>query len=329
MKIYQTSGNSKLIEAQTLSKEEDLIKVKVTHVLLCESDVNLFSGQYKLSAPFTIGKIAIGVISDDRPEHEFRRGMKVILNPFVERISERKDKETIIKTRGVDVDGFFGDYMFLPPDKIIPFPEEIEEKQALFTVNIATALRVLNSFKGEKGDHIAILGSDSICCIIAQLAIYFQYIPIMIDSNEKRLEIARKKGVYYTINSTKEVPSERVKEITGGRMVDFGIINLNSENSCAFLFPITKEGGDCVILCDSKTTRTVDADISLIGKRRLRVEGIVEGSSEMQSAVNVLVQNILDLDGFIDQEIEVKDAEICLREMVENPEHYYGLVVRL
>ena len=329
MKIYQASGNSRLTEMQTLSKEDDLIKIKVTHLLISESDVNLFSGQYIVSAPFTIGKIAIGVVSDDRPEYELRRGMKVILNPYVERTSERRDHETVIKTKGVDIDGFFGDYMFLPPDKIIPFPEEVEEKEALFTVNIATALRVLNSFKGEKGDHIAIFGSDSVCCIIAQLAIYFQYIPIMIDSNEKRLQIAREKGVYYTVNSTKEVPADRVKEITGGRMVDFSIINLNSENSCAFLFPITKEGGDCIILCDSKTTRTVDADVSLIGKRRLRVEGIVEGSSEMQSAVNVLVQNILDLNGFIDKEIEIKDAEMCLRELVDNPEYYYGLVVRL
>ncbi len=329
MKIYQTTGNSRLTETQVITKESDLIKIKVTHLLVCPSDVNLFSGQCKLSAPFTIGKIAIGVVSDDRPEYDLRRGMKVILDPYVEKKTERKDAEAFVKTHGVDIEGFFSEYVFLPIDKIIPFPEGVEEKEAIFTVNVATALRVLNAFEGEKGDHIAILGSDATCCILAQLAIYFQYIPIMIDNNDKRLKIAREKGVYYTVDSTKEVPFDRVKEITGGRMVDLGIINLNSESSCAFLFPITKDGGSCVILSDGKTSKTVDADISLIGKKHLHVEGVTEGNTEMQSAVNMLVQDTLNLDGFIDKEISIKDVEVCLREMVENPEHYYGLVVKL
>lgn len=329
MKIYQTTGNSRLIETQIGTKESDLIKIKVTHLLICPSDVNLFSGQYKLPAPFTIGKIAIGVVSDDRPDYDLRRGMKVILNPYVERKSDRRETEVSVKTRGVDMEGFFSEYVFMPIDKIIPFPEGVEEKEAIFTVNVASALRVLNAFEGEKGDHIAILGSDSTCCILAQLAIYFQYIPILIDNNEKRLKAAREKGIYYTVDSTKEVPFDRVKEITGGRMVDLGVVNLNSESSCAFLFPITKEGGTCVVLCDGKTAKTVDADISLIGKKHLHVEGVTEGNTEMESAVNILVQDILKLDGFIDKEVTFKDAEVCLRELADNPEHYYGLVVKL
>ncbi len=329
MRVFQTIGNSHLTEAQSPIKEEGLIKIRVTHLLVSESDIDLFSGQCKLSAPFTIGKIAIGIVSDDRPEYELRRGMKVILNPYIERKSEKRDQETFVRTRGVDLDGFFAEYVFLPIEKIIPFPDGIEEKDAIFTVNIASALRVLNSFNGEKGDHVAILGSDATCCIIAQLAVYFQYIPIMIDTNAKRLSAARSKGIYYTIDSTKEVPFERVKEITGGRMVDLSVINLTGENSCAFLFPITREGGNCVILCDSKTTGSVDADISAIGKKHLHVEGITEGNSEMQSAVNILVQKALDLSGFIDKEIEIKDAEMCMRELVDNPEQYSGLVVKL
>ncbi len=329
MKVYQTIGNSYLNETEMAIPEGDLIKIKVTHVLISESDVNLFSGQYKLSAPFVIGKTAIGVVSDDRPEYELRRGMKVILNPYLERKSERKAQETIIKTRGVDVDGFFSEYVMMPYEKIIPFPEGIDEKDAIFTVNIASALRVFNAFDGEKGDHVAIIGSNATCCIIAQLAMYFQYIPIMIDSNEKRLLTARSKGIYYTVDATKEVPAERVKEITGGRMVDLSVIDLASENNCAFLFSITREGGKCVILCDSKSTGTIDADISLIGKKHLVVEGVSEGSSEMQSAVNILVQKALDLDGFIDKQSEIKDIELRLRELVQEPEQYYGLVLKL
>ena len=148
MKIYQTTGNSRLTETQVVTQESDLIKIKVTHLLVCQSDVNLFSGQYKLAAPFTIGKIAIGVVSDDRPEYDLRRGMKVILDPYVERKTDRKDAETSIRTHGVDIDGFFAEYVFLPIDKIIPFPEDVEEKEAVFTVHVASALRVLNSFQG-------------------------------------------------------------------------------------------------------------------------------------------------------------------------------------
>ncbi len=71
------------------------------------------------------------------------------------------------------------------------------------------------------------------------------------------------------------------------------------------------------------------ADISLIGKKSLQVVGIDNGAQEFLSAINLLVQDAVNLKGFIEREIDVKDAESLLKEMTENERAYYTVVIDL
>lgn len=329
MKVYKTNGDSKFDVEIRESEENEKVKVRITHVLPCASDVKIFSGDSSTKYPFVIGHSAIGVVSNDREEYGLKRGMKVIVNPYSTQGIERFNWEEQVKTQGVDEDGFLREFVFLDKEKIIPFPEDVTEGEAIFTERIALALKALNAFSVNKGDYIVIVGGNTTCNILAQLAIYFQMIPILIDSNARNLAMAEKCGVPYIINETKESAMERVAEYTGGRMAESAVVYMDEELAPSYVFPLTKFGGKCVILGENKVIRNFDADISEICRRQLRVKGVNNGESEFDSAVNILAQKILNFDGFIDKTVEMKDADVALREMRDDVERYFNIVLKL
>lgn len=331
MKIYQSTGSADLLVSDVENEEKDVgkIKIKVTQVMPTLSDLNTFTGSVKRDYPCVFGHMAIGAVSDDRPEYGLKRGTRVILNPYVVEAFDRLDSPPLIKTSGVNCDGFLKDFVHADIDKITPFPDNVEEFEAIFTEKIAVALSAVNAFRIAKGDYIAVIGGTPLCNIIAQLALYFQLVPIMIDTGENRLKRAENVGIFYTVNSLKEVPFDRVKEITGGRMCNHTVFDASSGQAGAYLFALAKDGGDCVLICENGTAKTLDADISPVGKNRLRLKGVADGAAEFDSAINILAQRILNLRNFIDVTADIGEADRMLKEYSAEPELYYSAVIKL
>ena len=253
--------------------------------------------------------MAVGVISEERSDLGLKRGVKVILNPYLVKHSEKADIVSEIKTYGVDINGFLSDFVTVPVENIIVFPDEVKEEDAVFAEYIAISLSAINTFKIEKGDYVAIIGGSPLCNIIAQLTIYFQAIPIVIDFKEERLAKAKECGVYYTINSSKEVPCDRVLEITGGRMAEHTIMESEQGVTPRYLFSLAKNGGDCTIVSVNKYPNALEADINLINKKQLSVKGLSSGSGEFSSAIYILAQKFLNLSPLIEKKVSVEDIE--------------------
>lgn len=329
MKIYQVTGSSAVEIGNVEAEASEKIKIKVTHVMPTQSDINLFSGSVKREYPFVPGSMAIGVISDDRPEYGLKRGTKVILNPYVTEPADRLDFLPTVKTRGINLEGFMKDFVYLDIDEFVPFPENVEEDDAIFADKIAIAMSAINSFNVTKGDYVAIIGAGCVGNILAQLALYFQMIPIVIDNNEFWLDKAKQNGIYYTINATDEIPYKRIFEITGGRMCEHTIIEDTASVTGAYLFKLARIGGDCTIICEPYAVKSLDADVSYISKRQLKVKGVSNGSGEFNSAINIIAQKILNLDGFIEKKVEVEQSEEFFKELVENPGHYFSGLITL
>lgn len=315
MKIYKATGNGVLsVETMDAPQNPALVKIKISHLMPTAYDASLFKGAVKTAYPHSLGSVAIGVISDDRPEYGLKRGTKVILNPYEVESCDRLDIAGRVKTRGAELDGLFCDFAYLGVDDITPFPEEVHEDEAIFAVKIAVAMQTINAFRVEKGDYMVILGGNAICNIIAQLAMYFQMIPIVVDSNEDNLRKMEENGIYYTINSTREAPYDKVMELTGGRMAEHTVLDANGSATPNFLFTLAREGGDCTILCENKWCRKLESDLEAVSRKQLKVKGISHGAQEMSSAVNILAQNILNFQSLIDKRYSLEEAETAFKE---------------
>ncbi len=320
MKEYQLVSAENIevvdLDVSTLNLSEDWVKVRITHVMPSLLSANIFMGVEKREYPFVMGTTAIGIVSDDREEYGLKRGTKVIINPYNDTIHQSK---------------FMRDFSYLPIDKITPFPEGVKEEEAIFTKKIATALAVFDNIKKEKGDYVVIIGGSSICNLVAQIALYYQMIPIMIDTNRSFLDRANNCGVYYTVDATKDVPTDFVKEITGGKMADSVVFEVNYDASSAYVFQLLANNGKCVILNEHGINKNLEANITEIGLRQIEVVGVSSFSAvtNFDSAIYMLAQNELKLDNFIDKSVNVSQTGELLRELFSAPDAYYCPIIEI
>lgn len=310
MIVYKALGDGTIASTEvSVLPQKSEIKIKITHVLPTKTDEDIFLGKAKINYPFVPCHVAIGVVSEDRPEFGLKRGTKVILNPYRIPHLDRLDMAAELNTYGYDTDGFFAEFVYLPLENVIPFPDAVKEDEAIFCEFIAIALSAINSFNVEKGDYIAVIGGGALGNIIAQFAIYFQAIPIVIDSDPNRLKAAEESGVYYTVNTGIEVATTRVLEITGGRLCEHVIMESSDINNPNLFFDIARKGGDCTIVNVNGRLGAINADINRISDKSLKVRGVSNGAREFNSAVYTLAQKSLVLSPLVEKKVSLNDKK--------------------
>lgn len=129
---------------------------------------------------------------------------------------------------GNQIDGTQAEYVRTPhaDTSLYPIPASADEEALVMLSDILPTgfeCGVLNG-KVAPGSSVAIVGCGPIG-LAALLTAQF-YSPaelIMIDRDDKRLDIARKFGATHTINSASGQVIDKVKELTGGKGVDTAI----------------------------------------------------------------------------------------------------------
>ena len=331
MKLYTASGNKdfKVIELENNPPEEQ-VKLKVSMVYPTLADLSVYEGKLDIEYPRVPCRMATAIVSEDRLEYGLKLGSRVLLNPYINPNEPEDEDYDEIDVYGIHKDGFLRDFVSMPIDNVIPFPEEVKEDEAIFADTVAVALKIINEIKPEKGEYIALIGGSLLMNITAQLALYYQAIPIVISADNRFLKLAEKKGVYYTIDERQEDVRKKVFSITGGRMADHTVQHALDNVTPAFIYSLAARGGDCIIasLSDNYIPRQ-EADIGMIVRNKLTVKGVSSGISEFNSAINVLAQKILNFEGFIDKIVPIKEARELFEEMSEDRFRYQGAVIRV
>src|SRR5690606_8899383 len=106
----------------------------------------------------------------------------------------------------------------------------ITDAEAQFIEHTSIAVKTFNELKTAEGEHIVIIGASVMGIILAQLALYYQAVPIVLDPSQERLDIAANLGIYYAINTNATDPDERIKQITGGRYCESSVYLANSND---------------------------------------------------------------------------------------------------
>ena len=226
MKGWQLNGAYELSPVKR-TEEVDFskaVKVKVTKVMITKDDITLYNGDDKCNYPLIPGRNAIGLIVEvgENP-YGYDKNMRVYLEPITNckrcyscTIGQPKDCSDF-RIAGKNEEGFLKDFAIVPFENVYQLPKSVSDNEALFIEYISLAASVLDKLQIQKGEHVAIIGGNVLGNIIAQLIIYYQAVPIIIDDNENALETAKRSGIYYTLKADAKLEKE-VSELTGGRM---------------------------------------------------------------------------------------------------------------
>lgn len=118
--------------------------------------------------------------------------------------------------------GSFAEYVAVPERNVVKFDEEVSFEKGAFFEPATVALHGLRRVDYKGGKNVAILGGGTIGMLTAQWAKIFGAKTVTVfDILDERLDLAKRLGADYGVNSAKEGFIEQVNEITGGRGFDY------------------------------------------------------------------------------------------------------------
>jgi len=295
MKLWQLVAQKALkMNSATPSTEkipDGRIKIKIEKVMLTADDALLYSGALPVKYPFILGTYAVGKVSEPAKDvTDYPRSMRVVM-----RCTKRgRDGET--NFFGRNFSGYLRDFITVTCDDFYPIPPSITDEEALFMGLIAQAEAVIAKISPDVGDIVAVMGGSVLSVIICQTLLSGKVIPIYIDSDSGRQNIARACGIFYTLTPDENLISN-VNQITGGRMCNGGIYSYTGNSAPANdLFKLVSDKATIVFTGDS--VRPVNLSFYDITKKSLTLCGVYSGDGYELSALNRIINKTVDLTAF-------------------------------
>ncbi len=227
------------LDLQEPGPGEVLVKLMASGV--CHSDWHVVKGEWPMMPlPAVLGHEGAGVVEAMGPGVAgVQRGDHVILSwktscglceacqmgwpNICERNIAARAKPATRQGRKIDQMaglGTFGSYTVVPEvaavkiDKDIPFPQA-----ALVGCGVTTGVgAAINTAQVRPGSTCAVFGAGGVGLNCIQgCAIAGATMIIAVDLLDNKLEMARQFGATHTVNSSREDPVARIKELTGGK----------------------------------------------------------------------------------------------------------------
>ncbi len=329
MKAWQISSKEELeLIEKTQDTEVGDIKVRISKAALSSTDIAIFEGKNPVF-PIIPVRAAIGLVSEANELAGLKKGERVVINPYILN-STPKDKNNPlvpnVKVMGMDCDGLICDFISLPSSNVCLLPEGVKDDDAIFIEKISMAIKAIDVLNAEKGDYVAILGAHTLGNIIAQLAMYYQLVPIVIDADDDHLSLAEKHGIYYTVNPTKCNLNERILEITGGKMTEFTIYEPRSDVSTNYIPLITQECGTVAIVGYNHFLDKLSLNLGDALKKQLTFICVRNGYGEIYTAINLLANKVINTEGFINKVIKFDEVPSIVEQITQS--HYdFGKII--
>lgn len=291
---------------ETVEISPTQVKVKVTHLLISNFDALLFNGDVAAQYPKTIGRFAVGLITEVGEKcYGVKKGERVYLDSAkscgvcLNCKSGKRDRCEDIQIAGRDFDGFMRDFVVCEYTDVSPLPDSVDNMHALCIEMVGIAENIYDKLKLSAGQRVAVVGLDTLGNIIAQVLQYHKVIPIVIDNNQENLDKAKKCGIYYAYPADDDI-IENVMDATSGDLCDAAIYSASSRLPISLPSRIVGKKKSLIFSGFTSLHSAIDARDIL--EKDLTVFGVTSAANYTDSVINMLLHGAVNID-FFDKEI--------------------------
>lgn len=295
------------------------VKVKVTHLLISNFDALLFNGDVAAQYPKTIGRFAVGLITEVGEKcYGVRKGERVYLESAkscgvcLNCKSGKRDRCEDIQIAGRDFNGFMRDFVVCEYTEVAPLPDSVDNMQALCIEMVGIAENIYDKLNLSAGQKVAVVGLDILGNIIAQVLQYHKVIPIVIDNTPENLEKAKKCGIYYAYTADDDL-IENVMDATSGNLCDAAIYSASSRLPISLPSRLVGKKKALVLSGFMSLHSAVEARDIL--EKDLTVFGVTSAANYTDSVINMLLHGAIKTDCFDKEIIKEFDPIAVLTEM--------------
>ena len=331
------SANTVVLEKnEAISPAEGFVKVKIQRALLSNVDILMCMGKVNINRkPITLGHHAVGIVSEvGEGVKSIERGDRVVFDSFVScnRCSDERELEccdcTELKMYGMHEDGFFSDFVVVKQDDVFKLPERVEDDEAIFAPHVAFAVNAVNKLNLKKGEHVVIMGASVTGVMVAQLALYYQAIPILVDPRQERLDNAENLGVYYCINSVNEDVKKKIFTLTGGSFASAVVYFPSGTSQVSRCLDFTASGGRVCIAGWNGIQPDLMGNLNALVNKQLKIFGVNNGAKLIPTAINMLATKTVSAQGATSAIAKFADLDKVVQEELKNPERDTKVLVK-
>ena len=239
------------------------------------------------------------------------------------------DKNKGHRANGFTTDGGFAEYAINSVNTLVHVPDDMCDEEATLVVTAGTAMYGLTELGGlVAGESVVVTGPGPIGLLGVAVAKSLGAQPVILTgTRDNRLEMGKKLGADYTINVRNEDAVERVREIMGGKGVDYVVECSGASNAVNEAAQMVNRGGR--ICLAAFPHEAVPVDVAYLVRNNIYVYGIRgEGKSATHRAAAFMEQKRFDATLIHTHTFPMADLETALEYARERIEDAIKVVVK-
>ena len=273
--------------------------------------------------PVIPARVGIGKITETCGEETYgiARGVRVFPHPEIacgkcfECLKGDDTHCSSFLTAGKTSDGFLRDFAVFSNDDVSVLPPVVTDMDALFIDHVALCDKVVDAIELNKGEHVVIVGGDVSGIILAQLIIYYQGIPILVDNNDNNIVIAKNSGLYYTLFADNKI-EKNVADLTGARLAKKVVYmtgsNLNTD------IALKLAGSNATVCFAGFGTPGIRVNFSPALIKQLNFKCVNNGYGNIDSAINLIANRAVDTSVFSIAQIKREAAKEAIEQKAKS-----------
>jgi L-iditol 2-dehydrogenase len=329
------AGKVEIREVNAPFPKDDEVLIKVKTAGVCGSDLHLFRGTHAFRKPPAIlgHEVAGDIIQVGKAVKDFKIGDRVTVEPHLGCGECEFCKKELVnlctakKAPGTPSwIGTFVEYFNAPAKTVYKLADSVSYELGTLIEPFAVAIHAVSRITVKEKDSIAILGSGTIGLLVLVAAREAGYKNIICtDTQEFNLEMAKKQGATMVLNPLKDDVVAKVKELTNGRGVDVAIVAADAKVIVDQASSMTRKRGEVGIIA-MITEKIPVYTYSFVFNEQTLFGAMTYETKDFAKAAE-LINNGLDLNGFLTQCIPLDDSQKALDILSEKKENVVKVIV--
>jgi len=299
------------INIPEINSGEILIKVKYAGI--CGTDVRIYNGTKKISAPRITGHEFSGDIVDiGQGVSNFKVGDRVTVYPMIACgkcyacLSGRTNICVHRLTLGYEIDGGFAEYVKVPAEavekgNVIKLPHNVSYEEGAVSEPMTAAYHGIERSGIKSGDNVVIVGAGPIGLCHVQLAKLKEPKQIIvIEPDETKRRLAAEFGANTGIDPVKENVCKKILDLTFNEGADVVIMDVGLPKVIEESLVYVKKGGMFLLFAGCPVGASITIDPNIIHYKEIMFTGSSSSSPENQKTVlKLLSEGKLNLQKLI------------------------------
>lgn len=337
MKAIQivASGDVRVIETDAPVLQDDEILIKIKYVGFCGSDLNTFLGRNPMvKLPVIPGHEVGGVIEKvgKNVPKDFVPGMNVTVNPYTNcgkcascrngRVNACEHNETF----GVQRDGTMREYVAVPWQKVID-AGEISPRDCALIEPMSVGFHAVSNAEVTDSDIVMVIGCGMIGLGAVIRAALRGATVIAVDLDDEKLELAKKLGAAYGINSKTDDVHKQVTRITEGLGADVVIEAVGTP--ATYVMAVDEVGFTGRVVCIGYAKSEVSFQTKYFVQKELSIRGSRNAMpKDFRAVIRYLKKGSCPCDELITKIVEPEFALSALQEWAEAQGKVFRILVK-